>query len=312
MSVQIVHQRSVRLLFNVIFFFGLFFSREILADTYTYPYQISICGIFRDDARFLKEWIEFHRVVGVEHFWLYNNLSKDEYLDVLSTYIEEGIVELIDWPFESQNESRWLEIQVAAYDDCIERSKGLSKWLVVIDTDEFLFPVKDEQLVDILKEFEAFGGVGVNWQMYGTSWVKRIPDNQLMTKLLIRKAKEDYKRNLMIKSIVRPERVKNFRCPHTANYVKNYKGVDMNKKNTNRVTSKKILIDCLRINHYWTRDEDFFIEVKASRRDKPNGDYEKFLKDFEMLNEYEDTSIFKYLEMLKHNMGFEVLSVSGS
>jgi len=32
--------------------------------------------------------------VGVEHFYLYNHLSKDEYAEVLEPYIKEGIVEL--------------------------------------------------------------------------------------------------------------------------------------------------------------------------------------------------------------------------
>ncbi len=34
---------------------------------------MSLCAIFKDEADYLREWIEFHRIVGVEHFYLYNN-----------------------------------------------------------------------------------------------------------------------------------------------------------------------------------------------------------------------------------------------
>lgn len=39
---------------------------------------LSIGAIFKDEAPYLAEWIEFHRLVGVEHFFLYDNLSTDE------------------------------------------------------------------------------------------------------------------------------------------------------------------------------------------------------------------------------------------
>ena len=75
-------------------------------------YQVSICAIFKNEAKYLKEWIEFHRIIGVEHFYLYNNNSDDNYLDVLKTYVEQGIVDLIEWPF--------AQGQISAYRHCVK------------------------------------------------------------------------------------------------------------------------------------------------------------------------------------------------
>ena len=36
-------------------------------------YYCSICAIFRDEGTYLKEWIEYHRIIGIDHFYLYNN-----------------------------------------------------------------------------------------------------------------------------------------------------------------------------------------------------------------------------------------------
>ena len=38
-------------------------------------YKVSLCTIFKNEAPYLKEWIEFNHLIGVEHFFLYNNNS---------------------------------------------------------------------------------------------------------------------------------------------------------------------------------------------------------------------------------------------
>ena len=40
-------------------------------------YYFSICAIFKDESLSIKEWIEYHKLIGVEHFYLYNNNSTD-------------------------------------------------------------------------------------------------------------------------------------------------------------------------------------------------------------------------------------------
>ena len=46
-------------------------------------------------------------------------------------YIEDGTVELNDWPL--------FPGQVQAYNDCIERHREDSRWIAFVDIDEFLF-----------------------------------------------------------------------------------------------------------------------------------------------------------------------------
>ena len=45
-------------------------------------YNVSICAIFKNEALYLKEWIEFHRIVGIEHFYMYNNNSEDNFREI--------------------------------------------------------------------------------------------------------------------------------------------------------------------------------------------------------------------------------------
>merc|ERR1712159_305020 len=34
------------------------------------PYFLSLCTVFRDEGIYLEEWLEYHLMLGVEHFFL--------------------------------------------------------------------------------------------------------------------------------------------------------------------------------------------------------------------------------------------------
>lgn len=61
--------------------------KEILGGA---KYYFSICAIFKDESLSIKEWIEYHKLIGVEHFYLYNNNSTDSSVSILQEYVEEG------------------------------------------------------------------------------------------------------------------------------------------------------------------------------------------------------------------------------
>ena len=110
-----------------------FFSSFVLGEEK--KFFLSICTVFKDEAPYLKEWIEYHKLLGVEHFRLYNNDSIDNYQEVLRPYIEKGEVTLIDWP----SNPRFLGVrggwaystQLSACFDAIRYFGGISKWLIL-------------------------------------------------------------------------------------------------------------------------------------------------------------------------------------
>ena len=59
-------------------------------------YRFSLVLIFKDEAPYLEEWIEFHLMLGVDHFYLYQNNSTDNYQEVLKPYIKDEKLTLID------------------------------------------------------------------------------------------------------------------------------------------------------------------------------------------------------------------------
>lgn len=124
-------------------------------------YNVSICAIFKNEAPYLDEWLSFHMLVGVEHFYLYNNNSEDDYESVIKKYVDAGVVTVINWV---QNHK-----QMEAYLDCVERFRHESKWIGFIDIDEFVIPKKRNNIYQILKDFENRGAVKMYWRLYGSS-----------------------------------------------------------------------------------------------------------------------------------------------
>lgn len=125
-------------------------------------YNVSVCAIFKNEAPYLHEWIEFNHLVGIDHFYLYNNNSTDNYYSILAPYIDSGLVTLIDWPNNQQ--------QMEAYKDGIKRFSSQTKWIGFIDIDEFIVPKSTDNIYDFLKAFEKNrGAVKIYWKLFGSS-----------------------------------------------------------------------------------------------------------------------------------------------
>lgn len=288
----------------------LIFSMEaVLKSTKSPQYYLSICAIFQDEELYLKEWIEFHHLLGVEHFYLYNNDSQDNYQNVLSPYISKGIVELIDWPSPEKGKN-WMPEQKKAYEHCLKKCEEVSAWLAIIDVDEFIVPVIAPDLTSFLQAYDhrpEIGAIKINWQLYGTAWVASLAKNQLLIESLMLKAPTNYHsstvpHNEVIKCIVRPQAVKHYRI-HEGDLKEGYFALPEggNKR------FQKVQIDQIRINHYWTRTEDFFYDVKIGRRLRCHN--KEYLSSMEQkrfdLNQVEDRIMERFIPQMQKIMNMQ-------
>jgi Glycosyltransferase family 92 len=125
---------------------------------------LSIGAIFKDEAPYLPEWIEFHRLAGVERFFLYDNGSGDTGREVVEPWVRKGVVSVAECSIPlAQGGQGW------AYADALRRARGRTRWLAFIDVDEFLWTPGLTPLPNLLRDYEQHPGVVVNWQVYGSS-----------------------------------------------------------------------------------------------------------------------------------------------
>jgi hypothetical protein len=236
------------------------YTTSIFATTH----ELAICAIFHNEDRFLKDWIEFHQAVGVEHFYLYNNQSTDNFREVLEPYIEKGVIDLIDWEYSYDNFLQWQIVQCNSYNDCLQKHKNESKWIAFLETYEFLYSPIQKDLKNVLKDYEKFDSIGVNCVYFGTSNIYELDPNISIIYQLIYRAPYDVTFP-SVKNIVRPISVKRFVNSHFPLMIAPLHHINENKEEFYGPISKYHSINKLRINNYWIRDEKFFDIENANK-----------------------------------------------
>jgi hypothetical protein len=262
---------------------------------------LAIACIIKNEGRYIKEFIEFHFLAGVERIYVFDNGSEDGTRDVLTPYIEDGRVVYFYFPGE--------KMQFVAYRYAVRYCRKYTRWLALLDADEFLFsPIGD--LKDVLRDYENEVAVGANWVSYGPSGHKTRPEGLVIENYYQTFADKDHLFNRHIKSIVDPIKVESIRSPHFCRYKgdklavdENHKPIDGNVKNTpyrSRGFTNRNSVERLRINHYITKSlEDLREKGKRGYPDgMPANVYEESVKRFNVPL-VEDKSIVRFIAPLK-------------
>lgn len=258
----------------------------------TCRHYLAICAIFKDEARFLDEWLEFHAGVGVGHFYLYNNFSSDDYRVVLQPWIDRGLVTLTDWPVEGG--------QLPAYAHCLPRAKAEARWLVLMDIDEFLFSPRDPDLRAVLRDYETRPVIYVYWHVFGSSGHVTRPANPSVIESYLRRAVPPA--ISLGKSIINPRLTRHIEV-HLCSPVF---GEPVDEKGARpagyRGSTAPATWDVLCMNHYWSKSiEDLREKVVRGfpLPGFPPRDLDQHLRWEREMNSVEDRAILPLWEMIK-------------
>ncbi len=257
-------------------------------------YELTMCCITRDEAEYLPEWIDFHLKQGVQHIYIYDNLTKADLHEALKEYVQRGVIHIIPWRFEHHDDPSWGRVQLSSYKHCLNQFGHNCEWCAFIDTDEFLFCPDGKNLRELLKDYNNYQALMVCWILYGTSHVWQAPQGKLLETLLHR-AKDDYW--LATKPIVKPRYVTKVGSMHYFSMRDVNKIVDENFRPLQTVEGwycpKKQSVSKIRLNHYVFRDGKFFEEVKIPRYEKRGVTREAAISLESVTNEVYDDCILK-------------------
>jgi hypothetical protein len=218
-------------------------------------HYLAACAIYRDEAPYLAEWIEFHRIVGFERFYLYDNRSEDEHLEVLAPYIDEGLVIVHDWHMP------YVPGQTDAYEHAMRTYTDDARWIACFDIDEFLFSPTYRPVDEVLQEYEQWPGVAVNAPRFGPSGQRARPDGLVIESYLTHLQIDS---DRTVKSIGDPAAVEGARGAHMFNY-RRRSAVDENGYPVHVHATKTPSFERLRINHYFWKSEEEMV-WKANHR----------------------------------------------
>ena len=257
--------------------------------------HLAICAIFRNEAPYLREWIEFHRLVGVEQFHLYQNRSEDDYQSVLEPFIREGVVQVTEWP-------ELPPCQMEAYQHFISLHRGKPWWVAFLDCDEFLLSPSHATVGEAIESIASpeWGAIGVNWVCFGASG-QEVARPGLVTERFTLRPADDFAPNRHIKSIVRMDRVQSAGPdPH---HFKTRGGTfsELGQALTGPFTAHPSH-SRLRINHYQTKSREEYLRRIA--RGNADGAPSRSPSEFETLQaaEIDDRRIWHFLPELKRRV----------
>jgi hypothetical protein len=230
---------------------------------------LSVVATIKNEGRYLREWIEFQRLMGVEQVYLYDNGSTDNTHEVIATYVAEGFVITIPWmTFDVK-----AHAQLQSYAHALCNFGPQFQWMAFIDLDEFLFPVTARNLVEVLSVYEDCPALRVPRFSFGFSG-HEVPPRGLVTENYTARAPYPplpaHKKLIGYKSIVRPADVIGVYGAHGFHLDCGIKGgFDERRLLMTKATRRQNPSPgaVLRINHYFTRSRQEFAAKTNIRGD---------------------------------------------
>lgn len=137
-------------------------------------YFLTIIAIFKNESTILAEWLEHYLLEGVDHFYLIDNDSNDQYTSQVDPYLKDQSVEIVKDPRP--------HLQVEHYNNYfLAKAKAEAEWVMVVDFDEFIYSRGSFATVaDYLRSLApTVAQVYVPWKLFGSAGLLDQPKNCL-------------------------------------------------------------------------------------------------------------------------------------
>ena len=123
-----------------------------------------LCCIGRKENDYIREFVEYYKILGVSNICLYDNNydGEENFNDVIGDYINDGFVILKDYRNKKV-------CQLDAYNECYKTYGSEYDWILYFDIDEFMFINSNKTLHEYLNrdEFKEFDMIHINWLVFG-------------------------------------------------------------------------------------------------------------------------------------------------
>jgi hypothetical protein len=227
--------------------------------------SICIVSVFKNEICALEEWINHYINQGVDHFFLTDNGSNDDYMSVLSKYIQSGIVTL------NVNSTKYQQVQ---HLNVFINDAKKYEWVIIVDLDEFVYARKGFNTVKqyLTQLDQNVNQIYIPWKMFGSNGHISQP-NSILRSFLTR----DSYVNLRIingKCITRTNQLNRFYL-HSSS-LHNTNGLVITSDGNQQTHADKNLVNiseeilknsCLHLNHYAIQSWEWFSNVKMTRGD---------------------------------------------
>ena len=130
--------------------------------------DIAICAIVKNENLYIREWVEYHKSIGISAIHLYDNNNIEHIEDVIGDYIRNKYVTLHDVRGKEKGlvyDSEFINLQPHCYIEFYNEYSEKFDWICFIDVDEFII-INDIQEFLSLSKFDNFDVILASWKTF--------------------------------------------------------------------------------------------------------------------------------------------------
>ena len=238
-------------------------------------FNFVVCAIFKNESHILEEWLLHYISHGVEHFYLVNDNSSDDFICIIQKYSDYITL------FNNVIQTKEVGRQSMIYEKYFRSILNQSKWFAILDLDEFLYSPSDIHLPNIFEKYNNYSQIRVNWLHFGSNGHLYQP-HSVVEGFLKRAIIDNTKTYFSHKTI--------------------FKGADLVSFDVHSpiVRNRQIylqyhetIIPDLIINHYNIQSQDFYLRIKGSRGDVNNWfDNQNLKRDLTLFEQYDVNDVY--------------------
>jgi len=240
-------------------------------------YNLSVLAMFKNESWIIKEWIEHYLLEGVEHFYLIDNGSTDNYEDIIKIYNDK--YDLI------KDETRLPKgTQTHLYTKhYLKKIKKETKWIIICDIDEYIYARNGFQTIpEVLEQLPDYiDNIWLPWKIFGSNGNIKQPNN-----IVEKFTKRTIETGSFLghgKCIVKTKKLIGFGC--CGHYIELENETRIYTSNRDNYylftfTEESCSKFNLHLNHYMMMSEEYYEKIKCNRGGGESGFTNKYSLDY--------------------------------
>jgi hypothetical protein len=138
-------------------------------------YYLSIGAVFKNEALGLEEWLQHYINRGVEHFYLINDNSTDNWKEIIDKYEDKLTIFNNDIPkIINGNINKNRQEQI--YNKYLTPILHNTQYILIVDLDEYVYSPDNKKISTVISKYNCYSQIKIEWLMFGSNGYITQPD----------------------------------------------------------------------------------------------------------------------------------------
>lgn len=137
--------------------------KKPIENKHIYKHYISIGAVFKQEEHALDEWIQHYLKLGVDHLYLINDFSTDNFQTIIDKYPYQ--ITLFNNDIVTEEFGRQMQI----YEKYLKPVLNETEYMAILDLDEFLYSPSQMSFKDFFTKYNKYSHYTISWINFGSN-----------------------------------------------------------------------------------------------------------------------------------------------